>query len=131
VTGVFSRKTQPKGDPLGVAAMVVYVPDSPVRRPTPPDPQAFQRTLDLIEAGARQEAELEWTKVQIQVDDRRAITEAAQRALVQFCNGGGETSRQDQLKHDTLKVGLVLSVASMPMARSRGLLLCRPFRALS
>jgi hypothetical protein len=45
----------------------------------------------------------------LKADDRAAITEAAQRALVQFCNGGGETSRQDQRIYDTLKVGLILS----------------------
>jgi hypothetical protein len=44
----------------------------------------------------------------LKADDRGAITEAAQRALVQFCDGG-ETSRQEQRIYDTLKVGLVLS----------------------
>ena len=45
----------------------------------------------------------------LKADDRGAITEAAQRALVQFCDGG-ETSRQEQRIYDTVKVGLALSV---------------------
>jgi hypothetical protein len=41
-------------------------------------------------------------------DDRRRITAAAQRALVQFCDGG-ETSRQEQRIYDTMRIRLVLS----------------------
>jgi hypothetical protein len=41
-------------------------------------------------------------------DDRRAITVAAQQALVQFCDGG-EASPQGQRVYDTMRIRLVLS----------------------
>jgi len=94
-------------------------PDDPFVRRSPPDPQAFQRVLDLIEAGARQEAALAVEEQQRDANDglEAAIRPFLKAEIAAEMDSGGS---REQRREDFARLKAVCEKWNLPLNLPHG-----------